>query len=234
MTHRDGVALAVSVAYVALVLAGSVALRRTRLSARARRSMVHIAVGLWIVPTVVLFDTRWAAMAPPVLFVVANALRRPRRLYLALDERRRLDWGLVFFPASVAVLIGLNWPGPVRVAVVVGALCLAVGDSSAALVGRCGGRLTWKRLLKRADPSEVGKTVEGSAALWVTCAVVTTAAFVWLPPWPAPRALAVGVIVATVALVVEAVTPGRFDNLTLPLVTGGVARLALAWGPAAS
>ena len=120
MTTRDGAALAASFGYVVLVLGGAALLARTRLPARDRRSLVHATVGLWIVPTVFLFDTRWWAMLPPVVFVLANALRRPRRLYRALEEGAGLDFGLVLFPAAVAGVIGLFWWEPVRPAVFYG------------------------------------------------------------------------------------------------------------------
>jgi len=228
MTPRDALALVLSFGYVILILAGAFLMRRSRASSAALRVFVHVAVGLWIVPTVLLFDTRWWAMAPPGAFVFANAVARPRSVYAAFLRDGRRDWGLVFFPAAVALCIGLWWTVSGRAPVVSGVLCLALGDSAASLVGRRWGKRRWRHLILH-EAAAGGKTVEGSAALCVVCSLVaagTLAAFAGVQP---PAALAAGVVVGLAAAAAEALTPGRLDNLALPLVAALYTDLMLRW-----
>ena len=229
MSQRDALALAVSMAYVALVLAGALGLRRTRIAPVTLRACVHIAVGLWIIPTVMLFESRSCAMAPPVLFVIANAVGRPRKVYETLGRSGPGGWVLVFFPAAVAVVIGLWWSARLRPAVVVGVLCLGLGDSAASMVGRRWGRLRWARLLPGGSAETGAKTVEGSAALWLISTGACAGAFVLMAGWPWLSGLAAGSMVAAAGALVEAVAPGKLDNLLLPLVTSAAAAALLAW-----
>lgn len=236
MTPRDALALLASFGYVIGVLVGGFLLRRTRLAPAALRAVVHVAVGVWIVPTALLFDTRWAAMAVPLVFVMANAIGRPRGVYRMLQiggqhetavpglrpktryaVRRFARWGLVLFPAAVVLVIGLWWSRAGRAPVVAGVLCLGLGDPSGSLVGRAFGRRPWRRLLF-GRPVQGGKTLEGTAAVCLVCGVVAFTALVALVGIRPAPALVAGLVVGLAGAVTEALTPGKLDNLSLPLV----------------
>jgi phytol kinase len=227
MTLRDYLGLAASVGYVVLVLTGALALRRTRLSAEARRSLVHVAVGLWIVPTVLLFEARWAAMFTPAVFVLANAVARPRTVYAAIHRGAGRDWGLVLFPAAVVLLLGLWWDPQVRVVAVIGVLCLALGDSAAAVAGRRWGRRPWAKFVPALHRLVGTKTVEGSVALVAACFLITASAFMLGAEWNVLKSAGAGIVVALAGALTEAVTPGRLDNLSVPLAAALAAWLLL-------
>lgn len=95
-----------------------------------------------------------------------------------------------------------------------GMICLAAGDAAAALAGQ----LYRRRPGARDAAAEDRKTAAGSAA----CAVVSTA-MIGLLIGPRPAAVLGGLVAAAL----ERVTPGRWDNLSVPLGVALVLQAAL-------
>ena len=92
-------------------------------------------------------------------------------------------------------------------------LFLVVGDAAAALVGGRFGRRRWTG----------HATIEGSlACLAGTLAVVPLVG--WLDPRMSRPALVAGALIASL---VEAIVPGRIDNLAMPLASGTVMQFAV-------
>lgn len=77
---------------------------------------------------------------------------------------------------------------------------LAVGDTTAGIVGSAVGRIKIFR----------GKTLEGTTAFALVCFLIA----VWFVPWPA--ALAGALLAAATELLVS----GLYDNLTIPVAAG--------------
>jgi dolichol kinase len=109
-----------------------------------------------------------------------------------------------------------------------GILCLTWGDSAAALVGQTWSQ--WRRLrrLRRGKPPQEvavrrrrSKTVAGTLG----CLVVSMVMIV-LVIGPRPAIVAPG---ALMAALMERWTPGRWDNLTMPLATAGIIHYLLTW-----
>jgi dolichol kinase len=107
----------------------------------------------------------------------------------------------------------------------VGILCLALGDSSAAIAGQSATYFR-NRGQARADGEAVvkrraRKTVYGSLACLIVSALMAGILvgfdpYVYLPA-------------GVVATIMERWTPGQWDNLSIPLVTASVVELALSW-----
>lgn len=121
--------------------------------------------------------------------------------YLRPDEHHGLI--RMHYLSGAAVL--LAWTVPPAVAALAMA-DLVLGDAAAALIGRRFGRRYWR-----------GKSLEGSAACFVVCALAGR----WILP-DAPVAAAVSALVATL---VEAAPKPVDDNLAVPLATAA----ALVW-----
>lgn len=207
----DGYALLISLAYVmAVVGAAEILRRRGRVSFGTSRKIIHVGIGTWILPTLLLFDSRWMAAAPPALFVLLNLLSLRGRWTRAMDAEAGSNVGTVLFPLSFVLLIVPFWtiPGG-RAATAAGILCLAWGDAAAALVG-----MRWGRHRYRAG--EGWRSLEGSAAMLACSLAAVAAAGIAIGP---PFGVLPVVLGATVATGLEAVGRRGADNLMVPVGT---------------
>lgn len=224
MSQRDLVALGVSYLYVfGCVGLGVLLARGRRRPAELTRKVVHVAVGTWVVPTIVLFDHGWAAAIAPASFVVVNTLSRflfPVKAVESGAEKENL--GTIYFPLSFAVLLLAFWHPETRWAVAAGILPMAWGDALAAEVGRRWGRHRYR-------VGRQTRSLEGSAAMFAgSLAGVGVAAVAggilpggFAAPGPGPAVLGL----AALATLAEAVSVRGVDNLTVPLLTGAAAAL---------
>lgn len=105
-----------------------------------------------------------------------------------------------------------------KLAIEAGCLVLAFADPAATLAGkRWGRRKLWR------DRSWVG-----SISFWVVGTVVTAALLWWKQPqWTIPHLLGVAVAVGLAGAVAELASQRVDDNLTIPLLAGGVCALLL-------
>jgi phytol kinase len=210
----DYTALLVSYVYVFGVIAVGEILRRAgNRPVEFTRKFIHIGVGMWVVGTVILFDTWPLAIIPPLTFVLINALSYWRGTFQAMETGDRGDLGTIYFPISFAALIYFFWNQPIML--VAGLMPMTWGDAMAAIVGRKYGHYRYT----------IGghtRSVEGSVAmlLW---SWITTFLALFLMPFVLGRpavdwllALVYAAAVAAVCTVVEALTPWGIDNLTVP------------------
>ena len=212
-----GLGIALSFAYVLLVVGISESLRRSgRISFDVSRKIIHVGVGSWIVPTIFLFDHAWAAALPPAVFILLNLASRRLGLVKAMEEEAGDNRGTVLFPLAFVILILLLWnQAGGRVALAAGILVLAWGDAAAALIGKRWGRHRYR----------VGsgwRSLEGSAAMCIVSilAIVTIGQLAGAPYAPLLVLAAAGA-----ATLLEAASRWGADNLLVPLGTS-----FLLWG----
>ncbi len=139
------------------------------------------------------------------------------------EERHRLSGASVMMIG--ATITSFLFPaGPAAA----GILCLAWGDSAAAVVGQAFSRTRRQLGLEKEPGSRAPvvikrgkKTIAGSLACLVVSAlmIILTMGF-------RPELFLVGGLTATA---MERWTPGRWDNLTIPPVTAGAIQLILTW-----
>lgn len=208
----DLIATGISVLYIGTVVGSSEWLRRTgRLNFDHSRKWVHVGVGTWILPTVLLFQTAfWAAFLPGI-FVLVNAVSHRFKLIKAMDEEAGDNLGTTLFPLAFCILIAIFWSREGgKAALTAGILVLAWGDAAAALVGKRFGRHRYR----------VGsgwRSIEGSAAMfvisivavWVAGSFAASEPYGWLPILGA----------AGLATLLEAGSRWGFDNLIVPAGT---------------
>ena len=210
----DYTALAASYAYVLAVIASGEFLHRVMgRPVQATRKFIHIGVGMWVVGTVLLFETWYYALIPPATFVIINALSYWRGTFSAMESEESGNLGTIYFPIAFGALVYYFWSQPVLM--VASMMPLTWGDAMAATIGQRYGHY-------RYTVGGHSRSLEGSLALlfwsWVTTAlalfampyVVGKPAIHWL------LALTYGGAVALVCTVVEALTPWGIDNLTVP------------------
>lgn len=138
------------------------------------------------------------------------------------DERHALSGASVMM-LGVTLTSALFAPRPATA----GILCLAWGDSAAALVGQSWTHWRYARKLRR-EPNRAPvvmrrgrKTLAGTLG----CLIVSMT-MVLLAMGPDLRLVIAGGLAAAL---LERWTPGRWDNLTMPLATAGIIQLLLPW-----
>ena len=220
MTGADLRALLLSFTYVLTVLLFFDSLRRRGVSVALTRKSVHVAVGMWIFPTLWLFDSWWWALLPPVVFAVLNALSLRFRFFGAIEVAER-SLGTVLFPLSFAGLLALFWPAGRPEVAAAGVMAMTWGDAMASLIGQAYGQRSYTRWGQR-------KTWLGSLACfsWTLLAItITLRASGKVDPLAALLSAAAAGLAATVA---EALAPKGTDNLLVPFAAAGTVYLLIA------
>lgn len=217
---RDVLGITGSYAFVfGLIGCTTLLMRWGVLEGHASRKVIHIGVAHWWLIAMALFDDPWVASIGPLSFIVINAMDIRLRIMKAMDEDAdRRNWGTVYFPISLLVLVNLCWRHVIPPWVGgIGVLVLGWGDGLAALVGEAsdgkGVRLWGGR------KSLAGTSVMFAASFAVTLAITLACnpRFHGLLP-----AAGVAVCVAAAATAVEVFTPLGIDNITVPLATAGL------------
>ncbi|MFN2291139.1 MAG: diacylglycerol/polyprenol kinase family protein [Anaerolineae bacterium] len=211
---QDYTALIVSYAYVFGVLALAELLRVVaKRPVDFTRKLIHIGVGMWVVGTVLLFETWYFAIIPPATFVLINAFSYWRGTIKAMEGEDREDPGTIYFPISFGALIYLFWDQPVLL--VASLMPMTWGDAMAAVFGRHFGYY-------RFTVGGRTRSVEGSVAMLFWSWLATFAALFGMPflvGQPVPNWMLILIysgVVAIVCTLVEALSPWGIDNLTVP------------------
>jgi phytol kinase len=220
---RDALGIVASYVFVfGLIGIGTILMRRGALSPVITRKVIHIGVAHWWLIAMALMDDPWVASVGPASFIVINALAIRFRFLPAMGEGADArNWGTVYFPVSLLVLVNLCWRAVVPVWVGgLSVLVLGWGDGLAAIVGESRNRI---RL-----PQHGGirmwrgrKSVAGTAVMFGASFAVTLGfTLVFNTRFGAPgAALGVSALTASAATAVEAFTPRGIDNITVPLAT---------------
>jgi phytol kinase len=204
-----------SFAYVLVVLlVADFIRRRVGVSAEATRKGVHIAVGMWIFPTLLLFEHWTWSLLPPLIFAALNALSLRYRFFGAIEVAEP-TLGTVYFPLSFALLLGLFWPIGRPEITAAGLMAMTWGDAMASVVGQAFARQGYRVWRQH-------KTWLGSLAFFSWALLSVTVTLRLLGGYPPPRALLHAALTGLVGAVVEAISPKGTDNLTVPIVTAGL------------
>jgi phytol kinase len=179
------------------------------------RKGLHISMGLTTLSFPWLFDSGW-----PVILVVlvcsaafiALHARLPllNRLGQALSRIERVSFGEFCFVAATGIIFFLAADDPVLYCIPL--LLLTLADAAAALVGTAYGRHRYRTMWDY-------KTIEGSAAFFVVGFLCIAVPLAWFTRATLFDAIAVAVLVAFAATILEAAIGGGFDNLFVPLGT---------------
>lgn len=218
--RSDGLALLCSYIYVFAIIFAAEGLRKWQsYSVDFTRKFVHIGVGMWVVGTVLLFENRFFAVIPPLSFVLINLVSYRRETFKAMETGEKGNLGTVYFPVSFAVLILALWSRPDLL--VASLMPMTWGDAAAALIGVRFGKHRYTIFGQT-------KSWEGSAAMLVLSWLTVSIALGALSSLGWPASMGYALVAAICATAVEALTPYRLDNLTVPLGSGLLLFLLLA------
>lgn len=168
------------------------------------RKFIHIAVGMYSVIAVFIFDQREWAIIPPAAFIIINFLDWKYGIIQAMTSSDRSNLGTIYFPLSFVIIIWLFWDRP---ALLVSSLMpLTWGDALAAVMGRRYGRRHYTVLGST-------RSVEGSLVMFCASALATGLALALLG---AENPLGMALVTAMGATLAESISPWGLDNLTVP------------------
>lgn len=223
MIAQDYIGLALVYGIIAVSLGAALVLER-RGSRRDVRKVVHIGVGFfvfvwwmftenWIM--LVFFTLPFAAILLVAMFR-GNAVSESKLGDLANNKGHRE--GLFLYAVTITILVAFFWDH--WTAATIGVVAMTFGDGMGSVVGRRFGR---HRFLG-------GKSVEGSLGVFAATAIMAAVIMLfygWLTAsgyYPTGDSVAivpvwaVAVIAGAVATVLEALCPGQYDNIVIPLV----------------
>ena len=211
----DGFGL-VTVVVGAVFALAEAARRLAGWEAEHTRKLAHVGSGLVAATFPWLFSSALSVGLLTGGFAAFMVVTARQGLLPSVHAVARRTSGGAFFPCGVALaFLASARPAPFVSAMLV----LAVGDAVAALVGRRYGRHA------HCFGGAV-RSVEGSAALFLTTVLVVTSALRFLDQLPLAGSLSWGFAVASLATTIEVAAQEGSDNLLLP------AAVALALAPA--
>jgi dolichol kinase len=234
MTQNDIIGLILSYAYAFGLLGAAEAVRKWRGYSQAfTRKLVHIGAGMWVWPTMALFDTWVVGIIPFGTFIIMNTIFYRYTVFRAMDKEDSTP-GTVYFSFSITLLYALLWrpegPNDWSVVATGGVMAMTWGDALASIVGQRWGRRGYRVWGHR-------RTWEGSATMLIVSLTALLITLLVLPGSPLSptaeaitisMALPVAVLAAIVATLAEATSPAGTDNLSVPLLTAAVLYLLLA------
>jgi len=187
-------------------------------SRRASRKLLHILIGNF--PFIILFFSE--SIFPVVIassFILVTFLATPyspfkgvRQKLMGLQDTTSEGHtlGLVFYAVSYTILAAAFFGSPYIIAA--GILPMAYGDSLASLIGQRYGKRKYKLFAQ--------KTIEGSLAVFlgsIISVVCGLGFYAFFFPFSLFEILLLSTGVASIATIVEGISPSGLDNLTVPI-----------------
>lgn len=176
------------------------------------RKAVHVGMGLIALSLPWVFAERWPV---PVLcagmggaFVALKRYARASDLHAAMHDVNRASLGDLYFAVSIGILWVLA--GSDRLLFVIPVLVLTLGDAVAALVGVRYGQL-------RFDGDAAGKSVEGSAALFIVTLLSVHLPLTLSGRVGAAESVLIAGTMGVLVMVLEAVAWRGLDNVFVPI-----------------
>jgi phytol kinase len=217
---KDGIGIAASYAFVfGFIGIATLLLRKGVLAPSAARKVIHIGVAHWWLIAMATMDDPWVASIGPASFILINTLAIRYRLLPAMDRAADArNWGTVYFPISLLVLVNLCWRGVMPVWVGgLAVLVLGWGDGLAAIAGEGNDARGMRIWGGRKSAAGTAVMFGASFAVTLTFTLIFNRRFGALLP-----AAGISAAVAMVASVVELFTPLGIDNITVPLLTAAL------------
>lgn len=195
------------------------------------RKLIHMGVGCFVLAWW-MFSANWIMLVfftVPVAVILFfamvgdNPVSRSRLGRIANEEGHR--YGLFLYAVTITILVALFWDH--WTAATVGVVAMTWGDGLGSVIGRKFGK---HRILN-------GKSLEGSLAVFAATALASSV-MILLYAWLSAQGLfagysepmipfwAVSLMAGALAAVLEALCPGEYDNLVIPIVVAVAAALA--------
>ncbi len=195
--------------WLALVFAIAGLMRRFVPYPELVRKVVHIGTGHVILWAWLLHCSIYLCLAIASLFTLLTYLSYWYNILPFLDSVGRDTRGVFYYSLSITLLVAIFWRMEQPQFAVLGVMVMTWGDGLAALVGQ-----RWGNHKYRVGNNQ--RSLEGSAVMLLTSALVCYGIVNGLGH---PQPWLVSIPTALAGTVLEAVSQGGTDNLTVPLAT---------------
>ncbi len=179
------------------------------------RKFIHIGVSHWWLFAMLTIDDIKFAIIPPILFIILNYISYKRNLFDSMERKEKgSDLGTIYFPISLLILVLFTWEGGFQELKYIGAtgiLIMGYGDGLAAIVGQKRGKHRYKIW-------GIKKSIEGSMAMFLLSFIVCIVILFVYKGYDISF-IKIAIIIASVATLLEALTPKGMDNLSVPMIT---------------
>jgi len=177
------------------------------------RKCIHIGVGFWGFIAFFAIRSMSVVVIPPLSFVLINFLSYKWTLFPSMEIEDKRNLGTVYYPLSMFILVLLFWRGETRIVPIIGSMVMGLGDGFASIVGKKWGRRVY-RIWRHP------KTLEGSLAMGIASFVAVAGVLFTMTGLPVPDITLRALVIASLAAVIEGLSPWGLDNLTVPLGSG--------------
>jgi phytol kinase len=179
------------------------------------RKVVHIGTGNVILIAWLLQLPAWVGIVSGVLAGIITLISYRLPILPGVNSVGRKSLGTFFYAASIGILTAIFWHLNLPHYAVIGILIMAWGDGLAAIIGQTFGKHLYQI---------VGNTKSWEGTLTMLVVSYTIVAIVLLNVqgniW---QTWLVGIPVAIAATAVESIAQWGLDNLTVPLISAGLA-----------
>jgi phytol kinase len=199
----------------AIVLTAELLHRYTEAKPEHIRKVVHIGTGNVMLIAWLLQLPAWVGMTSAVLAGIATLISYRLPILPGVNSVGRKSLGTFFYAVSIGILTAIFWPLQLPYYGVIGILIMAWGDGLAAIIGQRFGQHPYTIFGNT-------KSWEGTATMFfVSYTIVSIVLFsvqgnIW-------QTWAIGIPVAIAATAVESIAQWGLDNLSVPLISAGLA-----------
>jgi len=207
--------ISVVAAWLGLVLLIAEILRRQIGESELVRKVVHIGVGNILFFAWGLQLPLWLCLMAGISFSIITYISYHVPILPMLNSVGRKTLGVVYYSVSITCLIAFFWTIQLPQYAVVGVVVMAWGDGVAALVGQRWGKHTYTFMANK-------KSFEGSLAMLAASYIVTCLVLIMAAGEFSLSTFLIPLPVAIAATLLEAISPGGTDNLTVPFASAGL------------
>ncbi len=186
------------------------------------RKIIHIAVGIAVFPTPILFSNSLPAILIALFFIVVNFLSLRLKIFKGMDLVTRQTYGTVYYPLAFLILVIAFWDSfPALISIPM--LILALGDAFASIVGETVKRPSIYNL------TGDKKSLQGSIGMFMVSFLVVFLALIFtrnhelwwgkVLNFSMGELLLISSLTALFATVVEGLGSYGLDNLFIPLAS---------------
>lgn len=202
--------------YVGSIVAIAELLHRyTDTSPERVRKVVHIGTGNVILIAWLLQLPAWVGIISGVLAGIITLISYRLPILPGVNSVGRKSLGTFFYAVSIGILTGIFWNLNSPQYAVIGILIMAWGDGLAAIIGQTFGKHPYQTFGNT-------KSWEGTLTMLVVSYVIVAIVLLNVQGniW---QTWLVGIPVAIAATAVESIAQWGLDNLTVPLISAGLA-----------
>ncbi|MFQ6674265.1 MAG: DUF92 domain-containing protein, partial [Fidelibacterota bacterium] len=215
---NEWVTFVVFLSVIALLIGlGEFSRGRLNWSPETNRKLVHVLVGVLLLSSPFLFESRYPPVTLAILFIIVNVAALKSGKLAGIHGTARKTYGTVYFPTAFLFLSFFWWDQPITLEISL--LLLTFADTAAAAAGE------HARTPERYVAWKDQKTVQGSVAMFLVSTVLIGFGTDFLYGLSGQGHLELHILVplslfvALLATVAEAVSSGGSDNLSVPMVT---------------